>query len=784
MRRLSFILLTCFCASVWSDETSKNPVPLQEAYDSWKLAKDGVKTSPATIYAPDGFRVELIKAATKEEGSWVSMCFDDKDRLYIAIEKQGILRLTFGDKGIQTELVDNELLECRGLLWAYDSLYANANNSKGLYRLEDTDGDDKLDRKTLLLKTEGGVGHGRNHLRLGPDGLIYIVHGNDVLQAREIEKNSPHRNYEEDQLIPNPWDDDWFNRKAFVPAGHILRMDKDGNHIEMIAGGLRNPLDIDFNADGEPFVYEADMEWESALAWYKPTRVLHIVSGGDYGWRRATGKWPAYYEDSLPAAYDVGLGSPTGVEFGYRSHFPDEWKNALFIADWSYGRIIATRLAPAGASYTGEGETFILGRPLNVTDLTFSTDGAMYFITGGRRTQSALYRVSWTGEPNTGKPKPQNNSLIDLRRSLERWHTEKGIEGVALAKANLKHDDRWIRFAARVALENQFPHLWIDWAKAGDSPLAVMALARLRLATTTDLVTQLAKIPFENDSINLVRAYHLAFARCGEPDEITRQKAITHLSPHFPSERTELNHELCELLVYLKAPDTMERTLSLLDAATTTEDLSQYLSFSRYLFETVPCTVEECTGYNRRFLKGLRRMENFPGGRWYERTITKLQEETEARLTDDQKTQLSELLKRKEKPMPQVTGDAAKLVNEWRMADFDEAIERPLENRDLENGKKAFIKGQCAVCHRIDGIPTTPQQQLGPDLSGLGSRFGIADMLESIIHPSRVIGDKYRNPAGPNISLMPPGLINTLDRESVLDLLSFMQSGNPTPLPE
>ena len=53
----------------------------------------------------------------------------------------------------------------------------NANNSRGFYRLRDADGDGKFEDQTLLLATEGGVGHRRNHLRLGPDGLITLCTG-------------------------------------------------------------------------------------------------------------------------------------------------------------------------------------------------------------------------------------------------------------------------------------------------------------------------------------------------------------------------------------------------------------------------------------------------------------------------------------------------------------------------------------------------------------------------------------------------------------------------------
>ena len=80
----------------------------------------------------------------------------------------------------------------------------------------------------------------------------------------------------------------------------------------------------------------------------------------------------------------------------------------------------------------------------------------------------------------------------------------------------------------------------------------------------------------------------------------------------------------------------------------------------------------------------------------------------------------------------------------------------------------------------MTGNPSSAASTLGPDLSAIGARFGPADLLESIIHPSRVIAEKYRNPAGPNISTMPPGLINVLEKEKILDLLAYLQAGGPS----
>jgi len=67
---------------VGEEPKAKTPVPQLDAYESWKMAgrdKDGALTSAATIFAPQGFKVELLRAATKAEDSWVGMTFDRRE---------------------------------------------------------------------------------------------------------------------------------------------------------------------------------------------------------------------------------------------------------------------------------------------------------------------------------------------------------------------------------------------------------------------------------------------------------------------------------------------------------------------------------------------------------------------------------------------------------------------------------------------------------------------------------------------------------------------------------
>ena len=79
-------------------------------------------------------------------------------------------------------------------------------------------------------------------------------------------------------------------------------------------GGLRNAYDFDFNAEGEWFAFDSDMEWDWGTPWYRPTRILHLMTGGDYGYREASGSLPPRFHDQpdhAPPLLDIGRSSPT-----------------------------------------------------------------------------------------------------------------------------------------------------------------------------------------------------------------------------------------------------------------------------------------------------------------------------------------------------------------------------------------------------------------------------------------------------------------------------------------
>ncbi|WP_170156921.1 hypothetical protein [Roseimicrobium gellanilyticum] len=805
-----------------------------DAYNSWQLAKrdqQSQATDPSGFRLPPGFKVELIRSALPEEGSWVAMTFDPKGRAILAMEKKGLLRV---DPDGKTQVIEDTLLECRGLVHAHGYLYAHANNTKALCRLRDNDGDGVLEEKQELMRTEGGVGHGRNHIKLGPDGNIWVVNGNNVLLPSPLAASSPLRNYASDQPLPNPWDPVMFDGTVELPAGHVLCVSPDGSTVELIAGGLRNALDIAFNREGELFTFDADMERDVGASWYMPTRVLHVVSGADFGWRRGTGRFPAWYADTLPSVVDIGLSSPTAIFFGYGGKMPAKYQDALFICDWSYGRIIAVHLRPDGATYKGEQETFITGRPLNVTDGCIGPDGAMWFTTGGRGTQSGLYRITYRGDAEIPAMTKSAAPLRDLRHRLEAFHG--GIpdgqveDALALASGNLGHQDRFIRHAARLALEQIPLDLWkekiLNEKQAGSWKhlTGLLALARVgEPGMMSHGMVSLERVSWksldEERKLAALRVMGVMLARWGDPEESCRGRLLGLLEFQYPAKSFPVNQELCRLLIRLKSTTVLEKSVKLLGAAKTSEEILFYPLHLRYLKDGWSMASR------RAVFEALNRAEKFNGASAYFKAIQDIRSELAAATPPAEALELAALI---HLPKPVALAPHAMpghTFKAWKVEDLEPRLAQVGQGRSFERGKAAAISAQCVFCHKMSNDTALPAGVFGPELVQVSARFSRRDLLDHILNPSKVIDEKFLfvtitrndgtqitgsleseddervtlkpNPLSPEtvevgktlvkkrevstVSPMPVGLVNGLRVEQLLDLLAFIEAGgDPT----
>ena len=756
-----------------------------------------VATAVENITVPKGFKVELLKSSEMGEGSWVSMTIDPKGRLIVSPQdgKNNLLRLTLGEKGEvkTTEKIDLPVGSAMGLLYAFDSLYVNGAGPDGLgiYRLFDTKHQDKFDKVTTFKKIENAGGeHGSHGMVLGADKHLYVISGNFTSVPKDISLNSQHKNYQEDQLLPRGLDGNGFGNEVKPPGGFLLRTDADGKEWELYAAGMRNTYDVAVSAEGEIMAFDSDMEWDWGMPWYRPIRICHLVSGGDYGFREGTGKWPKYYPDSLPSVVDVGIGSPTGMKFGTGSKFPEPYRKALYAMDWTYGRIFAVHLTPNGASYDGKVETFLKGKPLNVTDMEFGKDGAMYFITGGRGTQSGLYRVTYVGtpeaEPVLSKAEKAAEKTAkkarELRHKIERFHGHADPKALDFVWRHLDSPDRYLRYAARIAVESQPVSQWqkraLSETRTNAALTSLLALARLGdKSCQTELLKALAKFPLdgltEEQKLEKLRVIEVSFARQGRPEPAMVQLAIEKLDRQYPARTEALNRELCELLIYLRAPGVVGKTLSLMDAAPTLEEQTHYIFHLRTLkegwtqlqrehyfswlqehspnHEAASDQARTTFPWIRKVAEGKDHTEetlswfaaagrDYGDGASYPGFIENIRKDAGETLTKAQKDSLAALI---EAPKPRATKPAVehKFVKDWTMDELQSQLEKVAKGRSFASGKEVFTSAQCLQCHRFGNEGGA----VGPDLTAVSSRFARRDILESILLPSKVLSEQFQN---------------------------------------
>ena len=817
------------------------------------------------INLPSGFDAELLYDVPASQGSWVAMAFDPKGRLIVSDQDdKGVFRLTLTETegaGVHVEHLEGfpylpinwgrrRVGGALGFLYAFDSLYMST--MKGFYRIRDTDGDDAFDEFTLLKQLGVGYEHSAHSIIKTEDGEgLYLVTGNHTPLPSGIPSLQP-AVWETDSLLQAMPDAMGHAVGIQPPAGWICRISPDGKDWVMVASGFRNAVDIAINREGELFTYDSDLEFDVGTPWYRPTRVNHVTSASEFGWRPGSAKWPEYFADSNGAVINIGPGSPTGISFGHHSNFPAPYQDKLFICDWTFGSIYLIDMEENGSSYVGTKTEFLNGQPLNISAMRFGPDGHMYFLVGGRNTDSRLYRIRYMGPPQKGAGKRlvANQDLRDLRHSLESFHgtSRAGNTAITMAWPHLSHPDRNIRYAARLAIENQPVSLWqervlkeedhralihasIALCRHGDPSLSHRILKKLNQISFDSLVA--------SDQLALLRAYSLCFSRLDQPAPELINAVIGNLDSFFPADDQRVNTELCRVLSYLDAPSVVRKTISLMKTTETRaldydrEMLSRH-EYGKEILETMANTPNS---QNIQYAYSLRRVQNGwtladrkyffswmnetlrkSGGKSFAGYMRAIREDAIQHLAPEVATSVSWFLGDIKgvdlSQLPTPKGPSVAWTTDKAVQHFIGA----LRGRDYQNGKTMFSAGRCVACHRFQGSGGYS----GPDLGSVGNRYSIRDILVSICEPSHSISEQYQastvtlkngssrygriifkneteialasNPFNfgdiqkisasdvaeikpSQISLMPPGTVNGMNQDELMDLMAYLISG-------
>lgn len=314
-------------------------------------------------------------------------------------------------------------------------------------------------------------GHDLHGVIEGPDGRLYFSMGDRGFNVT---------NKEGEQLLG-------------VDRGGVFRCWPDGSGLELFHQGLRNPQDLAFDDLGE--IFTGDNNGDSG----DRARVVHIVEGGDSGWRQDVqslpsrgpwdreGVWKTLKEHggpgrpawTLPPVEYMGAG-PSGILFNPGTGEGKSLDRCFFLVDfYGSGAIVHSfRCEQEGAFYKlADHNEFYKG--LTITDIAWGPDGRFYLSDwGGGWTPNANGVVLAIKNERVHGDPTEAAAIREVRDLLkEGFANRKDDQLIAL----LAHRDQRVRLAAQFEI-----------AKRGESE--ILPLTREVVQPTTPLLQRIHSI--------------------------------------------------------------------------------------------------------------------------------------------------------------------------------------------------------------------------------------------------------------------------------------------------
>jgi putative heme-binding domain-containing protein len=344
------------------------------------------------------------------------------------------------------------------------------------------------------------------------------------------------------------------------------------------------------------------------------------------------------------------------------------------------------------------------------------------------------------------------------RDSLVRRRAAEAVDGeFNPALFNLLEDpDRFVRYAARLALERTPHEEWKQQVLDEGSPDGMLALVRTGSREDREAVLEKLLPELAEPRISTLRLFTLAAA--GVWDPALRKRAAAILLPQFDAAATiPLQRELASAMAWCGGPEAIQKILDAIPGAEKNRPLRVH------------------------FVECLRSI----GDGW----------------TASQRKRLTEL------GLSRSTLTAQEI--------YDRQMTGPPPKGTLATGRKIF-ETRCASCHGFGRLGL----EAGPDLTNVTGRLQKSELLEAILWPSRTVPERYETvvlelddgstlegivirendkvlllkiAAEPHPisilkrrvvarqkaeqSIMPDGLLDGYDRKAIAGLLEFLAEG-------
>ncbi len=426
----------------------------------------------------------------------------------------------------------------------------------------DENGDDKPDRKEIMLTGFGGLDHDHSlhALVAGPDGKYYFNTGNagphivtDVdgwtLRSGSLYVGgTPHNKLNHGNQVSD-------DGRVWT-GGMALRVDPDGSHLKVMAHNFRNNYETALDSYGNMWQNDNDDQvvacrtsWlmEGANAGYFSNDGTRYWQGDQRpGQPIPTAHWHQEDPGVMPAGDITGAGSPTGVVMYEGDELGPQYRGMLLSADAGRNVIFSYRPEPSGAGYQLPRTDFISTFPevdanykwdaatsdtrkwFRPSDVTVGTDGAIYIadwydpVVGGHQMKDQkgygrIYRVTPKGkklkapkldlQTTQGQIAALCSPAVNVRalgfEALAK-QGEKVIEPVMglLSSPNPYFRARAVFLLAQLGAEGQFEVERL--LKAVDAPVRLVAIRALRSITPANSKANPALTPSQKALLPLL----------------------------------------------------------------------------------------------------------------------------------------------------------------------------------------------------------------------------------------------------------------------------------------
>ena len=372
--------------------------------------------------------------------------------------------------------------------------------------LHDADGDLRSEARTRILNLDPYAKRANPHgqmqgIAFSHDGWLYVGAGTT--------------------------EDDWISsdgkRLGVGPywGGIIVRCRPDGTDLERFAWGFWNPYAMTFDHCGRLLAIDNDPDHRG------PNRLLHIVRGGDYGYKRAYGRYGTHpyqaWEGELPGTLPMiaGIGeAPTALLNANDAALPPDYAETIIGASWGEHNLTLFHTQPTGASLTATSEVLLEGKghddqtsPFRPSGMAASpTDGAIYIcdwmlIDYTTHSRGRIWKLSARSGVTTNRPRKRNAKTTDVPEfdRLTRLTEASEREEYPQLRQAAVNDDPFVRSAALAAMARPvFRNRVVEDLQHGNAGIRLGALLALRRANVGDAQSDI-ELAITDDDPNVVR---------------------------------------------------------------------------------------------------------------------------------------------------------------------------------------------------------------------------------------------------------------------------------------